>query len=472
MGARNRNTASEEGTVKRLFTKERLLFFALALLLLLVLLGTGFLLIPRPTTTWTFQTEYIDTISSPIVSHGLVYSIFRFSLLDNNVYALDAHSGQIRWSSHINGFIDTTPIVANGLLYVLVIDDRETTLHALDVASGREQWSYQQTDLSPLTIVDDIVYAHSSNGIFYALDALSGRLLWSMPVGDISFAASIVANHLVYFAARDSAKAASTVFALDAASGHLQWSVVEPTPLIGQLAVAGGVVYLAENTPDMQVWALDAFSGKALWSAQPTGPNLTTALSLQVVNGMAYVDYGRFSLMSGRFGPNVLFALDARTGRQVWTAQTISSEPMIANGLVYVYSGNVISSDGALICAYDPCPTSDANAANGILSALDAHSGRQQWSHPAVPFEDQSFIAPEPAVTSGTLYVWTTKNHQDTLYALNAVSGSEQWSYQTRGSFSTSPTVMQGIVYTCLSEGRGESMRVIKPPGGPPGFSW
>jgi hypothetical protein len=58
----------------RLFTKKRLLSLAAALLLITVVLGTGFLLVPRPTTKWSFQAgQYPSSFFSPIESHGLVY---------------------------------------------------------------------------------------------------------------------------------------------------------------------------------------------------------------------------------------------------------------------------------------------------------------------------------------------------------------------------------------------------------------
>lgn len=157
-------------------------------------------------------------------------------------------------------------------------------------------------------------------------------------------------------------------------------------------------------------------------------------------------------------------------------AQTSGSQmPTIANGLVYVYSGTTYYREGALICGAS-CPTSAADitdeTGNGMLFALDARSGRQRWSHPAVPFKDFLTIAPETVIEGGVAYVWTTKQGQDTLYALNALSGSELWSYQTGGNFSTHPAVMQGMVYTCLDKDAHEAVDAIQPPGGPPGFSW
>jgi outer membrane protein assembly factor BamB len=327
-------------------------------------------------------------------------------------------------------------------------------------------------------LVNGIVYTHSSNGTLYAFDAFSGHQLWNAPVGDGLFSTPVVANHLVYIAAQNKAMSGSTVFALDAASGHTFWSVVEPTRIISQLAVADGLVYLAPVSAEAQVFTLDAFSGKTNWSVQLAGQSggstfRFVASPFQVVNGMAYVSFQGIDPNGPIVGKRTLYALDAQTGQVVWTAPTASQRPTIAHGLVYVYSGTAFYQHGGLTCVGAPCPSTPApDAGNGTLSALDARTGRQQWSHPAVPLIDPFLTtAPEAAEALGLVYVWTTKNQQDTLYALNAISGREQWSYQTGGSFSTQLTVAQGMVYSSLYEKGRETVEAIQPPGGPPGFS-
>jgi outer membrane protein assembly factor BamB len=129
--------------------------------------------------------------------------------------------------------------------------------------------------------------------------------------------------------------------------------------------------------------------------ANPSLSLIRAASSLQVVNGIAYLIYTN---------PTTLYALDTRTGQVVWNAPTDSQMPTIANGLVYVYSGTTYYRDGALICGAS-CPTSAADitdeTGNGALSALDARSGRQRWSHPVVPFKDFLTMAPETAIEGG-----------------------------------------------------------------------
>jgi outer membrane protein assembly factor BamB len=334
-------------------------------------------------------------------------------------------------------------------LYVLSDDlqNEQSTLYALDAASGREQWSHQQQTLSGSpTIANGSVYLHSDDGTLYALDARSGHQLWSAQVAaGFGFIPPVVANNMVYITSENQAQRASIVVALDAASGRQEWVAAGET-LINQLTAANGLVYLTGDNDDKQVWALDAFSGKTIWSAQLPGPPDTHFItSLQVVNGVAYIDDGGTYTGDDTWPPGTLYALDARTGQRLWTTSTITAEPTIANGEVYVYTGN------------------------GNLSGLDARSGRKRWSHPATPFVDLPLRSePEPAVANGIVYIRTTQGNRDTLYALNAASGSEQWSYQLSDSFLSPPTVAQGIVYAPLVG----PLKAIQPPGGPPGFAW
>lgn len=435
--------------MKRIFAKKHLIALALALLLILALVGAGFLLIPRPTTRWSFQPGTLSLgVFSPIVSNGLVYAFQPDG--PDDVYAFDADSGQVRWTASIPGAIldDAQVAVANGCVYVLSDDlqNEQSTLYALDAASGREQWSHSQQMLSGSpTIVNGIVYLQSDDGNVYALDARSGHQFWSAQVGTgFSINPPVVANNMVYITSGNQAQTASIVVALDAASGRQEWVAAGATTVIAQITAANGLVYLAADNTDKQVWALDAFSGRTIWSAQLTSPpHIPFFTSLQVVNGLAYIDDGGIGDPSP---PGTLYALNARTGQRLWTTSTVTAEPTIANGAVYVYTGN------------------------GSLSALDARSGRKRWSHPATPFNDQAIYSePEPVVDNGMVYIRTTQSNRDTLYALNAASGRVQWSYQLNSFFASPlPAVARGIVYAPLYG----PLEAIQPPGGPPGFAW
>lgn len=151
--------------------------------------------------------------------------------------------------------------------------------------------------------------------------------------------------------------------AIDAANvGRLRqaWTV----PLKGTYAatpiVSGGVVYTADLLSNVYAIALD--SGRLLWRRDfdvgDTGPNGVNVAGRRV------------------FGvtPESAFALDAATGRTLWTRRLIrvSGElivmtPGYKDGVVYVST----------------VPTAGGNV--GTLWALDARTGRRLWGWEEVP---------------------------------------------------------------------------------------
>ena len=146
--------------------------------------------------------------------------------------------------------------------------------------------------------------------------------------------------------------------------------------------VVDGVLYVTSAWS--KLFAFDAKSGKLLWKFDPHVPGETGIKGCcDVVNrGVAAWD-GRIYLgaYDGR-----LIALDAKSGKQVWSVQTtdparyytITGAPRIANGKVFI--GNAGSEIGV----------------RGYVSAYDAKTGRLLWrfftmpGNPAQPYENDA----------------------------------------------------------------------------------
>ncbi len=130
--------------------------------------------------------------------------------------------------------------------------------------------------------------------------------------------------------------------------------------------VSGGVVYMQDL--ESNVLAVDLESGETLWEAKleenDQGPNGVT-----VAEGMV-------------FGATATeaFALDAETGKEVWSTElttvpkeAIDMSPGVHDGLVYIST----------------VPTDVSSAYNGgiagVLWALDAKTGQKKWHWDTVP---------------------------------------------------------------------------------------
>ena len=94
------------------------------------------------------------------------------------------------------GIVETTPIVADGVMY---ITEPPSTVTALDLRTGRPLWTYSPTipaDVivigSPpvnrgVAILDDTVFVGTIHGHLIALDAKSGAVRWDIAVDDNKF---------------------------------------------------------------------------------------------------------------------------------------------------------------------------------------------------------------------------------------------------------------------------------------------
>ena len=143
--------------------------------------------------------------------------------------------------------------------------------------------------------------------------------------------------------------------------------VVEATPI-----VVNGVLYTTGAYS--MVYALDATSGKLLWKYDPEvyraiqGSGCCDAANrgVAVWKGRVYV-----GVYDGR-----LVALDARTGRKVWSVDTVIDHERnyTITGAPRIVKGKVISGNGGA-----------EFGVRGDVTAYDAETGKQAWRFFTVP---------------------------------------------------------------------------------------
>jgi len=81
---------------------------------------------------------------------------------------------------------------------------------------------------------------------------------------------------------------------------------------------------------------------------------------------------------------------------------------------------------------------------NGYLYALNAGTGAQLWS-----FSNPGYITSSPAVVNGVVYIGAANG---VIYALDAASGAQPWSY-TIDYYVATPAVANGVVYVGCGDG-------------------
>jgi len=317
-------------------------------------------------------------------------------LYNNNLYAIDAVSGNIAWRFIAGNSINSAPFFS-------VVNSRPT------------------------------VYFASGDRAIYALDASTGEKIWSYETLEWNYAVSeaIVSSPVVISVDGRPALACGVwnnsqepqnsfqrgeFFVLDAAGGHKIYSkVLSSTPLNSPaFAYINNKPVVFMSSRDGNVFAIDASKGETIWKITSCG-ELYSSPSVYV-NG----DKGISRLFIGsRFGN--LYCLDAQTGKIVWTAKVghaIDSTPAITtiNDRVIIYAGSY-----------------DRN-----IYAFDADTGKEVWR-----FRTEDYISSSCAIARmGNETIVFVHSLDNKLYCLNGENGSLIWKvvlgkliwgYNTRG---------------------------------------
>lgn len=283
----------------------------------------------------------------------------------------------------------------------------------------RVRWRFRGRALIefPPAVAYGRLYFSNNPGVTFAVRSRDGKLAWSRDARRCTASSPTVAGRTVYqsYLNRPPCNATASPFALDgqvvaydALTGKIRWRATlgptESSPL-----VANGRVYVGDWRGD--VVALDARTGRRVWSFR-TGGRVKGAVAKS----------GR-RLFVGAYDGR-LYALDARTGALLWRASAqdrfggrgnFYSTPAVAYGRVFV--GNT----------------------DGKVYAYGATTGHLLWSH-----STGGFVYSSPAVWQRLVFAGS---YAGKIVALDAATGETRWEHRASGPVSGSPTVMAGFVY-------------------------
>src|SRR6185437_7313189 len=115
------------------------------------------------------------------------------------------------------------------------------------------------------------------------------------------------------------------ISAFDARNGNVVWSVRTGSYVYSSAAVWRGVVYVGSY--DHGLYALEAATGRVRWRFAAPGPISGTPT---VVAGLVYVATCAICIAGqSQLGTQRSYALDARTGRVVWTVPRGDYTPVV-----------------------------------------------------------------------------------------------------------------------------------------------
>ena len=323
-----------------------------------------------------------------------------YAVLDFDIYALNSSTGEQIWhvANHSNKSYFWF-VVDNGRMYLYSLD---FTFSALNAADGSELWhntTFTTENGYGFSVRDGNLYTQNSaanpgDQKLYTLDGATGSVRWSAPLPQSSLSSAPQVEHgVTYYIS------GNILYALNEQSGKRIWEQTVPTSGMlmgaylagGKLYVTSGSVIMESSTDARNIYALDARTGRLLWSAGP-GYNI---LSLPIAQGL---------LLAARQHNGVysIAGLDPRTGKVAWQAPFQCAVNHFGPKLLYPDCGalwaEVISGKLYLLESNGP----PQNKAVYTLKVFDPHTGQLLSEHPLAVEQDNPVAI---GASNGLLYL-------------------------------------------------------------------
>lgn len=344
--------------------------------------------------------------SSPVVQYDqqLGETVVYQGNEEGSFTAFDAATGAILWSKNLGSAITSTPLVADG----------------------------------------DVWVARSFSPVLFKLNAATGATLCqSAPLQSIDYATPTIGTppggQETVFIGDNGINPDGPVYGISAATCSTEWKFLNFNSSAGSWdpysyavdAKGEGLLLLGSDNPDATVYALDANTGKKVWSykTQNTAEgDVGTGASVTAPGLNGFADGAVYISNNGGY----TYALDLTTGALYWRfdyADYLGAKP--DRGTAAVLGDHVII----------PGPT-------GVL-CLDAVTGSPVWNWVGTSPSDSAAAVVGPA---GKEVVAVT-DLAGNLDVLDAESGTLLYHYQTGGYAVTSVAESDGNFYVASGSG-------------------
>jgi serine/threonine protein kinase len=270
---------------------------------------------------WAFKCED-EVRGSPFYDNGVIY----IGSYDNNLYALDATSGEFRWKFPTEGAIVGRPVVYQD---VVLIGSKDSYLYCVSARMGKLIWSHKTEGPihSSPRVGEGHVFFGSDDGFLYAVNLTSGRRTWRLDVGDPIRSTPFLTNEFIYFGTEG-----GDFLCIDY-RGQIKWRFRAKRAITSSPTVTQGMVYF--TSLDASFYALDSKSGWMIWRFR---------MGKGSVSSPCRVDNFVFAGSADGY----IYCLDANTSKEIWRFQTehqVSGSPIIYKDSLYCGSA-----DGNLYC--------------------------------------------------------------------------------------------------------------------------
>ena len=212
-------------------------------------------------------------------------SLFTFGI-NGTLSAFDTASGKVLWRKQYGEQFDASspdfgvamsPVVESGMLIVHVGGNKSGALVALDPATGADKWSWKGDGpayASPViaTIGKTRQVITQSRSHVVGISAAEGRLLWRIPFTtayDQNIVTPVVADDLVIYSGIDKPL---TAVRITQAGGKWTpqpaWQNPDVPMYMSSPVLSGGFLFGLTHRNKGQLFAVDAGTGKTLWTTR------------------------------------------------------------------------------------------------------------------------------------------------------------------------------------------------------------
>jgi len=299
----------------------------------------------------------------------------------------------IKWQFQTKGKIFSTPIIANGVVY---IGSEDSCLYAIDQNSGKLKWKFNTKGKvnSSATVFNNMVFFGSYDGYQYALNAKSGREIWKFKTGG--------EKHI----------GAKGLWTMKPDSLYMDdpFDFFLSSPVID--SANGNVCF---GSSDGNVYALNLKKGTVAWKLATSGPIHAAPL---LYKGVLYIGSWDFNL----------YAINAKDGAIKWTFKTgeqpvyhvlegIQAAPVAADGMIYF-------------------GTRDA-----FFYALNANTGAMEWKFDA----ESSWIMAAANLKDNAIFFSTSDSYS--FIAVNRQTGKELFRFKSSGYIYNTAAIVNNTAY-------------------------
>jgi outer membrane protein assembly factor BamB/tetratricopeptide (TPR) repeat protein len=259
------------------------------------------------------------TVAQVATGEGSSRAVVIFGSRDGSIYGRDVLRGlEVLPPFRTGGQVVSSPLFVDGVVYVGSTDGK---LYAVDAVSGQQRWPPFATGGeirgSP-AYSDGVVYVASMDGKLYAIDASTGsKRCESSDIGPIPTTPVVVGDKVLV------GSSAQDLWEFGAADCRTSFTYVTGTPVEVSPAVSDGIMYVPSGN---KLLAIGLGTNEDIWVFGDAREAIHSAPV--VAAGVIYVgsDDGR------------MYAIDAETGKALWSWQTggrVRSSPAIADGAVF-----------------------------------------------------------------------------------------------------------------------------------------